>query len=114
MQTNPQNLLFECRGYRLTMKPQRCIENQLSDYCLPGFPCHDCEAGVTIQIPPSPPLEKGGEIGAKVGRSHLQETPGPARNLPGSGKASLNSGKTRPYDPKTMSRAVARDLGLIS
>jgi hypothetical protein len=39
----------ECSGYRLTLTPWWCIENQLSDYCLPGFPCETCEAGVTIR-----------------------------------------------------------------
>lgn len=52
---------LECRGYTLTLTPWGCILNQLSDYCLPGFPCETCQSGVTIQIPPSPPLGKGGE-----------------------------------------------------
>ena len=90
--------MITCDGYGLSLTPWRCIENQLSDFCLPGFPCHECEAGVSI-IPPSPPLKKGGE-------QERRRDAGPT--------------KTRNPKPKTqnqllkgMSRAVARDLGLI-
>ncbi|TSA13564.1 MAG: hypothetical protein D4R73_00630 [Deltaproteobacteria bacterium] len=58
----------ECTGYGRQMTPWQCLENQLSLYCLPGWPCETCEGAVTIQIPPSPPLSKGGEIEAKVGQ----------------------------------------------
>jgi len=93
----------ECSGYGLTLTPWWCIENQLSDYCLPGFPCHECEAGVTI-IPPSPPLEKGGE---KDRRRDARPT-GDARPAHGKRKT-----ENRKQLLRTMSRAVARDLGLI-
>ena len=82
--------MIACDGYKLTLTPWRCIENQLSDYCLPGFPCHECEAGVSI-IPPSP-LKTGGD----------------ARSANGKRKTA-----NRKQVLKTMSRAVARDLGLI-
>jgi hypothetical protein len=111
------NQSLECRGYGVTLTPWWCIENQLSDFCLPGFPCHDCEAGVTI-IPPAPPLEKGGEIEAEVGRSCADPAVPEASKDTQSGAPSLKRPKTRKvkvrvYDPKTMSRAVARDLWLL-
>lgn len=72
------DVLILCEGYRLTMKPWRCIENQLSDYCMEGWPCLDCETGVGLAI-----------AHAKMPKC----------------KAG--------WDRKTMSRSVARDLGLI-
>ena len=45
---------FLCKGYRVEMPPLNCIENQVSDFCLPGFPCHDCEAALTIKPAPAP------------------------------------------------------------
>lgn len=69
--------MITCDGYQLTMTPWRCIENQLSDFCLPGFPCHVCQAGVGLGL-------------------------------------RMAGGDARPtWDKKTMTRAVARDLGLI-
>ena len=49
---------FLCKGYRVEMGAFNCIENQLSDLCLPGFPCHECGAALTIKAvlrDPSPP-----------------------------------------------------------
>ena len=43
---------FLCKGYLTEMSSFNCIENQLSDYCLPGFPCHECEAALTIRPAP--------------------------------------------------------------
>ena len=45
-----------CRPYGVTMTPWRCVENQLSEYCLPGWPCHECDQAVTIipKIKPKP------------------------------------------------------------
>lgn len=43
---------IECAGYKVSLTPWHCLENQLSLYCLPGFPCETCEAAGTIQIPP--------------------------------------------------------------
>lgn len=40
---------FYCQGYRVQMTAWRCIENQLSDFCLPGFPCHTCPVALTIR-----------------------------------------------------------------
>jgi len=42
---------MECRGYSSTLTPWRCIENQLSDFCLPGWPCHDCGRAVGLALP---------------------------------------------------------------
>ncbi len=41
---------IECQGYGATLTPWWCIENQLSIYCLPDFPCHDCQAAVGIRV----------------------------------------------------------------
>jgi len=43
---------FFCDGYQTEMKLWHCLENQLSDYCLPGFPCHECPAALTIKPAP--------------------------------------------------------------
>jgi len=40
---------FLCKGYLVEMDAFGCIENQLSDFCLPGFPCHECGAALTIR-----------------------------------------------------------------
>ena len=86
----------ECRGYGVTLTPWWCIENQLSDYCLPGFPCHTCEAGVTI-IPPA--IRTAGGDACATGEPCATNQ----KTITKSQKRLL----------KGMSRAVARDLGLI-
>ena len=43
---------FFCTGYLVELTPFNCIENQLSEFCLPGFPCHGCEAALTIRSTP--------------------------------------------------------------
>lgn len=43
---------FMCTGYRVNISFWNCIENQLSDFCFPEFPCHTCEAALTIALPP--------------------------------------------------------------
>ena len=78
----------ECHGYGITLTPWGCIENQLSDFCLPGFPCHDCETGVTIRTAGRMPVPL-----EKANRKLKTEN--------------------RKQVLKGMSRAVARDLGLI-
>ena len=40
-----------CKGYNKEMELWDCIKNQLSIFCLPHFPCHSCEGGVSISIP---------------------------------------------------------------
>jgi hypothetical protein len=109
---------LDCRGYGVVLTPWRCIENQLSLFCLPGWPCECCEKAVTIQIPARPPSLKGeGAKMAQVGDG-LHNPPRAGSSFPDPGGAtSLKKTKTRRkksfYDPKTMTRAVARDLGLI-
>ena len=47
---------LDCPGYEvLGMSLWRCLVNQLSDYCLPSWPCHSCQFGVGIEIAPVPP-----------------------------------------------------------
>lgn len=48
---------IECREYGVRLSPWHCIENQLSLYCLPGWPCETCELAVSIRI-------AGGDPGA--------------------------------------------------
>ncbi|MFA5381802.1 MAG: hypothetical protein WC356_01460 [Candidatus Micrarchaeia archaeon] len=43
---------FLCKGYGVEMSFFHCLENQLSDFCLPDFPCHTCEAPLTINPAP--------------------------------------------------------------
>jgi len=88
----------ECRGYGVTLTPWWCIENQLSDFCLPGFPCHTCEAGVTI-IPAAPQKDHRLQV-----KDHRLQTCATNR------KPKMEN---RKRVLKGMSRAVARDLGLI-
>jgi len=78
--------IVECRGYGVTLTPWACLENQLSPMCLPGWPCESCETAVGVAV--TPPLNEG-----KVMRAI--------------------SRKPSSYDRKSMSRAVARSLGLI-
>jgi len=39
-----------CDGYRTELKPQDCIDNQLSIFCLPDFPCYSCNQAVVLAI----------------------------------------------------------------
>lgn len=41
---------FYCQAYGVTLSPWRCIENQLSLYCLPGWPCETCESAIVLRI----------------------------------------------------------------
>ncbi len=42
---------FPCRGYGVPeMTPERCLANQLSPFCLPGWPCETCEEGVGVVV----------------------------------------------------------------
>ena len=87
--------MITCDGYQLTMTPWRCIGNQLSDFCLPGFPCHECQAGVGLG------LKDGGRDARPAHRLEARAT---NRKLKTENRKQLL---------KSMSRAVARDLGLI-
>jgi len=73
-----------CQGYGATLTPWSCIENQLSLYCLPGWPCHECEGvGITVALP---------------------------KTVAGRRDACPTKPKTIPKD---MTRAVAASMGLI-
>jgi hypothetical protein len=48
---------IECRGYGVSLSPWNCIENQVSLYCLPGWPCETCETAVCLGT-------AGGDAGA--------------------------------------------------
>ncbi|MHB9075822.1 MAG: hypothetical protein ACYC6G_20155 [Desulfobaccales bacterium] len=80
--------------------------------------CLECSVEAT-EIPPMRPMARVGEIGAKVGRPGRDPAVMKSNFSAPSGAPSLKSGKTGRksktgvWDPKTMSRAVARDLGLI-
>jgi hypothetical protein len=81
--------VVDCRGYGVLLTPWNCLENQLSLFCLPGFPCHDCEVGVGL-----------GPAGVELRRHRL--------------KTCATDRKPKTQDIlKGMSRAVARDLGLL-
>lgn len=86
----------ECAGYGVRLTPWQCLENQLSLYCLPGWPCETCEGAVTIQIPPNPPLAKGEEIEAKVARPDRDFALQEASANPQSGTPALNISKKKP------------------
>jgi len=81
----------ECLGYRLTLTPWWCILNQLSDFCLPGFPCETCEAGVGIRA-------AGGDKDHRLEACATNQKP---------------KTKNQKLLLKGMTRAVARDLGMI-
>ena len=40
----------ECAGYGVSLTLWQCLENQLSPYCLPGWPCETCEEAVGIVV----------------------------------------------------------------
>jgi len=82
----------DCKGYRTRLTPWECIENQLSIFCLPGWPCHTCPEARGLGLPPD--LTK-------------KEAACQPERQTSTGKQVVN------YDPKTMSRAVARAMGLI-
>lgn len=48
---------FFCNGYGVEMSLWNCVENQLSDFCLPCFPCHECPAAITLRIAPQKRLK---------------------------------------------------------
>lgn len=86
----------ECAPYGREMTPWQCLENQLSLYCLPGWPCETCEGAVTIQIPPDPPLEKGGEKEGKVGQPSRDPAVMVSSFSDPGGAPALNIPKTKP------------------
>lgn len=74
----------DCQGYHAVLTPWRCIENQLSPMCLPGWPWHECE-GVGLGLA-QPKIVAGRR----------------------------DAGPTKPKPiPQGMTRAVAVALGLV-
>jgi len=81
---------FFCEGYRTEMSLWHCIENQLSVFCLPHFPCHTCRAAVTI-------------------RPNTVETDPPSVGTDGGAPRR----RPRRTIPPNMTRTVAKALGLM-
>lgn len=69
---------FYCEGYRESMTLFRCIENQLSPFCLPGFPCHECQAALTIK--PAPVPSRGLNLKVKYPADWFNMTPAVRRS----------------------------------
>lgn len=81
------------------MTPGACITQQLAEK-RSWDPCETCKQGATITVPKDPPFVING--GVKVGGELTWEFEKPRRKRR----------EKRRYDPKQMSLAVARSLGL--
>lgn len=87
-----------CAGYRMRMSPWRCLQNQLSDYCLPGWPCWTCDTMVTLAL-----SGEGARIRRGADLTVVEPKPG--------GKTGRKQERKR--WPPGMSKAVALAEGLV-
>lgn len=92
---------IRCEGFRAQLTPFACIINQL--YPKGWNPCETCKQGATITVSKQPPpvlVKTAG--GVNVGGELAWDFEKPRRKRR----------EERRYDPKQMSLAVARSLGL--
>jgi hypothetical protein len=104
----------ECTGYGVRLSPWQCLWNQLSVFCLPGFPCETCEKAVSIRTAGGAPAPlEGEEIEAEVGPVCQDPAVMMSSYSDPGGAPALNSPKPRakrlPAWWKNASKAVQRD-----